>query len=116
VFYARKGNTDLFLSEITVQFLAFHAQHTEDDAHLMCKPLTPKEDYDVVFESSLAKRHKKSRPFRFLPRSDTNELLYEALSSASLWVDKKPYGFVKRHLNELVDRVCHGSGEQHRLS
>jgi hypothetical protein len=58
--YVRKRNANLFLSEVTVQLLTFHAQHTENDTHLMCKPFTSEENYDIVPKRSLAKRHEKS--------------------------------------------------------
>jgi hypothetical protein len=61
----------------------------------MRKLFTSEENYDIVFESPLAKSHKESRSFRFFPRSYTHELLDETSGGASFWVDKKPHRFVK---------------------
>jgi hypothetical protein len=110
-----KQNTNLFLSEVTVQLLAFHAQQTENNAHLVGEPFASQENYDIVPESSLAKRYEECRAIRFLPRPDTYELLNKTPSGASSWVHEKSYWPIERHLNELINRVCHCSGEQHGL-
>jgi hypothetical protein len=108
--------TYLFLRQITVQLLTRQAKETKYNAELMGELLASQEDEDTGLETASAEGRKKGRSVGLPTCSDAHKLLHQATGNAPLWVDEKPHRFVEGHLDEFIDRVCHGCGKEHGLT
>jgi hypothetical protein len=106
----------LFLAHVTVQLAGFHTAKRKDHPHFMRFLLLSEEDDDAFGVDLFANIHEicKSLVLLALPQSD--ELLRKTRDCVFLRVDHEAHWLVHTDANELVDRACHRSGEQHRLS
>jgi hypothetical protein len=71
---------------------------------------------DTGLESASAERQKNGRPIGLSTRTDSHKFLHQATGNATLWVDEKPCWSVEGHLDEFIDRVCHGGRKEHGLT
>jgi len=111
-----KGFESLLLRQIPVQLLTRQAKEAKYNAELMGELLASQEDDDTGLESASAEGQKKGRSVSLPTCSDAHKLLHQATGNAPLWVDEKPYRFVEGHLDEFIDRVCHGGRKEHGLT
>jgi hypothetical protein len=106
-----KSFESLFLCQVTVQLLTRQAKESKHNAKLMGKLLASQKHDNTGLESASAECQKKGRPIGFSTRSDSHKFLHQATGNATFWVHEKPYWLIERHLDKLVDGICHGGGK-----